>query len=64
MDKEDLLVHQDKMVSEVQWGRKATEVAKASKDPQDILVVKDTARMEIKVSVLGTEMCFMGYFAP
>ena len=32
MDKEDLLVHRDKMVSEVQWDRKAAKVAKASKD--------------------------------
>ena len=58
MDKEDLLVHQDKMDGKVQWDRKATEVAKVSKDHQDILVVTDTtAGMEIQVSVLGWDMC-------
>ena len=62
MDKEDPLVHQDKMVSKVQWGRKVTEVTKASKDPQAILVVMDTtAGMEIQVSVFRRDTCRTGY---
>ena len=63
MDKEDPLVHQDKMVSKVQWGQKVTEVTKASKDHQAILAVTDTAAgMEIEVSVFGREVYGLRHF--
>ena len=53
MDIEGPLVHRDKLASEAQWGQKVTEVSRATKGHQGILVAMDTpGEMEIQVNVL------------